>query len=337
MAQSLGIRTGGLSTQSFSWLAKKHHLSENEVRDLDHRYKDADLDRSGQLDKNELKHLLRVTIASAASEAGLAKFLDSQWHNVDRDGNGTVDFDEFLNLYAVLKEESHRARKGPAAAKSAAPAQAGASATGAAQGKASAKGLGVQKQKKPKTKVAKKPRQKTFTPKSELTQQNYVTNEIVWSAIRHHHSFLTVREGTALSGERGNLRNVHSRYSSGLVNNRTVDISAAANGGINLRLNAPSTRRRTQPGRSHTTTRLVSDNRGVAKQITNQLKGYRKGLTTAALARMTRVKASSATTGAASASRRNQTAKSRGRRANQPAASSNAAASQPADAQTSAQ
>ena len=198
MAESGGIRTGGLSTQSFGWLAKKHHLTESEVRNLDHRYKIADLDRSGQLDKNELKILLKATVASAASEAGLSKFLDSQWHNVDRDGNGTVDFDEFLNLYGVLKATGPNAQSKKAAkpAAAGAPAAKGADAAkgkervavGKGRRRAAQAGLGVgKKQKKQKTKSTKKVvrRQVSFNPTGALTEQNYVTNEVAWSVIRN--------------------------------------------------------------------------------------------------------------------------------------------------------
>jgi len=141
--QSVGHRTKGLTSQSFGWLAKKHGLTEAEVRDTDVRYKLADLDRSGQLDRKELKQLLRNTIAGTMSNDQLEKYLKAQWHNVDRDASGTVDFDEFLSLYAVLKKES-RLRK-PEAPVATGTAGADTSKTGAAgaAGKADASKTGA--------------------------------------------------------------------------------------------------------------------------------------------------------------------------------------------------
>jgi len=343
MAQSLGIRTGGLTTQSFSFLAKKHRLSEDEVRDLDKRYKASDLDRSGQLDKQELKHFLKTTVAKSATDAGLSKFVDSQWHNVDRDGSGLVDFDEFLGLYAILKASSKAAAPLGAAAPTAAGAAAAATpAKGAAKDaktdKKTASGAKLGVEKKKKTKKAKRAR--TFKPKAELTQQNYVTNEVAWSAIRKHHSFLVNRGGVILSSERGNLRNVHSRYHSGLINNFSLDISPIK-GGFQLRRNAPSQKRRNQPARQFVNTKLrAATTRKGAQRLEKHLKGLpRSSLKNAALARISRINES--LPGEASTKRAQKTnrAARRGNAAAAASASSTAAAAAttPAAAATPAQ
>lgn len=339
MAQSLGIRTGGLTTQSFSYLAKRHHLTEAEVRDLDQRYKIADLDRSGQLDKNELKILLKSTVAKTASDAGLTKFIDSQWHNVDRDGSGTVDFDEFLGLYDILKAGGRAA--GPVGTTAAPAAATGAAAATPAKGAAPQKGakqtasganLGVQK---PKTKRVKRQRVRTFKPKAELLEQNYVTNEIVWSAIRTHHSYLVNRGGVLLSAEPGNLRNVHSRYHSGLVNTNTLDISASQ-GGFNIRRNASSARRSNQPARQYVNTKIrAATSRKGAQRLREQLKGApRSGLTNAAISRIARI--NSSVPGDASSKRAQRASRVAGRRGNaaSASASSTAQAAAPAAAQS---
>jgi len=334
---ALGIRTGGLTTQSFSWLAKKHHLTENEVRDLDARYKAADLDRSGQLDRHELTLFLKHTIAIKATEAGLEKFLKSQWHNVDRDGNGTVDFDEFLSLYAVIKAHPVQASgaaatpaattgaaagKGAAATPAAAGAKPAAAAKGAATKNSQAKGLGVaRREKRQKRRAAQKAagkkqvkRPTSFPLNTQLNQQNLVTHEIVWSVIRKNSSFLVTRPNgykgrlIQLTRERGNLTNVHSRYNSGLLHNRTVDISAV-DGGINLRLNAPSAGRRNQPARQFTNTKLVADNRQLSSTLIRQLKGYRANSIPAALARAQKLRNAS-NHGAPSTSKRQSRAAS---------------------------
>eukprot|EP01088_Endostelium_zonatum_P003271 TRINITY_DN14482_c0_g1_i1.p1 TRINITY_DN14482_c0_g1~~TRINITY_DN14482_c0_g1_i1.p1 ORF type:complete len:349 (-),score=117.68 TRINITY_DN14482_c0_g1_i1:43-1089(-) len=317
---ALGIRTGGLTTQSFAWLAKKHHLTENEVRDLDARYKAADLDRSGQLDRQELTAFLKTTIAAKATEAGLEKFLTSQWHNVDRDGNGTVDFDEFLGLYAVLKAhpnqaaEKQAAAAAPAAKTAAAPKAAAAAPAGS--GSSRSRGLGVSRRERRKTsKAARKASGKkraarpatSFPTNPALNQQNYISQDIVWATIRKQNAFLVTRPNgrygdIKLTRERGNLTNTHSQKHSGLIHGRTVDITPTA-GGIRLRLNATSERRRNQPRRQYTSTKLVSDNRQLSGAISRQLQNYRRTAIPAALARASKLRYASAH-GAAPTSKR---------------------------------
>jgi len=340
---ALGIRTGGLTTQSFSWLAKKHHLTEEEVRDLDRRYKVADLDRSGELDKDELRILLKNTIASKASDAGLNKFFDSQWHNVDRDGNGTVDFDEFLSLYAILKVHPGQAGVAPKAG-AAAPAAAGAAAgdkgkeaAGAAGGAKSAaadtkkstkKGLGVAGREKRQAKGASKKRVRTFKPHGSLLRQNYVSQDIVWAAVRTNNCFLVKRGGVTLAREPGNLKNKHSRYHSGLVHNRSVDI-APTEGGINLTLSRGNKKQKF-PSQSHYSTTFTSaDNKRVAASLSNQLKGYRQSSVPLALARMSKLRAASAR--GAPATRKAVAGKSKN--ANAAGSSSTQAAAAPTTAQ----
>lgn len=340
----LSIRTGGLTTQGFSWLAKQHRLTEGEVRDLDARYKAADLDRSGSLDKNELKVLLKHTIAVKTSDDGLNRFIASQWHNVDRDGNGTVDFDEFLSLYSVFKRVQKTPAKTlakgavaadatkdgaaapakdaaakPAAAKPAgdkvakAPA-AGKSATGKGKSRKAKKPAEPKEGAKPNRKsrrlakygpkkdkatgalkveapLKKRRQRRTFKPAAALTAQNYVTPEVAWSAIRNHHSFLKKRNGVVLSGEPGNLRNVHSRFSTGLTSKKTVNLSLIKKDGVVLSLRR--NRYNNKPSNSLRSVTYKKDNKTVARQLLAQLKGYRRGLVGAALARMTRLRATS--------------------------------------------
>jgi len=101
---------------------------------------------------------------------------------------------------------------------------------------------------------------------------------------------LVKRGRETFSAERGNVRNIHTRFSSGLVSNRSLDVSGNDKA-INLRVNAVSARRRTQPARSHHNISLsAARNRGLALQVQKQLKSYRSGLTSAALARISRVR-----------------------------------------------
>jgi len=318
----MSTRKGGTSASSFGWLAKKHGLSEEEVVDMDARYKHADLDRSGQLDRTELKSLLHATIAVKMTPLQLDTYVGSQWHNVDRDGNGAVDFDEFLALYAILKlEAKQRSVKRPAsaitpssAAGAAGAGTAGAGAAGAAGAKPAASGTAgtgaagkaaaKKKEKKERPKKRRKV-QKTFKPSAPLTTPNYISNDIIWSVLRKNHAFVVKRDGVAFSRERGNLRNTHGLRGSGFANTKTVDLglvestgglktgdlTAGGESGLSLRLNAGNSRRQTRPAKKFFSQVLRRDNRGVAKQLRQRLAKYgRPDLTSAALARMTRLK-----------------------------------------------
>jgi len=306
----MSTRKGGTSAYSFGWLAKKHGLSEEEVVDMDVRYKHADLDRSGQLDRDELKALLHATIAVKMTPIQLDTYVNSQWHNVDRDGNGAVDFDEFLALYAILKlEAKQRSAKRPASevtasstaagGAGAAGAAAGATGTATASGKTAKSGAAAGDKTVEKKKERPKKRrkvQKTFTPSAALTAPNLISNEIVWAVLRKNHSFLVKRDGAYFSREKGNLRNVHGFRGSGLANNKSVDLSlvesaAGGDSGLSLRLRARASQRQTKPNRLYYSQVLKRDNRGVAKQLKKRLSAYgRPDLRNAALARMSRLK-----------------------------------------------
>jgi len=121
-------------TMYFAWLAKKNGLTEEEVADMYSRYSHADLDRSGQLDRDELKALLKATIARQMSDGQLDLFIKSQWHNVDKDRSGSVDFEEFLSLYSWMKFEAKKTaiKKRPAAEVSVINAASGGGFAGAA-------------------------------------------------------------------------------------------------------------------------------------------------------------------------------------------------------------
>jgi len=286
--------------QSFAWLAKKYGLNEDEVKDMDSRYKHADLDRSGQLDRDELKALLKATIARHMSDPQLDLYLKSQWHNVDKDGNGSVDFEEYLALYATMKLENKRAATTKAAGVT---APAGAAATAKAAGSAAA-GAAVaaaasdkMKEDTPKTdktkskKKKKKKAQRTFSIDKSRYGQNYISNDIIWSIVRQHNSFLVRRDGVTFSTEPGNLRNEHTFRSSGLAQHRTVDVSAG-NGGVMLTLRSTSAKKQRTPKHMSYSMVLKKDSRPAARRIAAELNKYRPDLKADALARMTRVKKS---------------------------------------------
>ncbi|KAF8954195.1 60S ribosomal protein L28, partial [Entomortierella lignicola] len=54
--------------------------------------------------------------------------------------------------------------------------------------------------------------------------------DLTWLLIKNNNSFLVKRSGVEFSSEAGNLLNKNSFKFSGIANNKTIDVSAAASG-----------------------------------------------------------------------------------------------------------
>jgi len=80
-------------------------VSEDEVRDVITKFKALDRDSTGDLDKTELRNLLKNTIAGSMSDNLLDRFVSGQFENIDSDKNGKISFSEFLVVYANLKTQ----------------------------------------------------------------------------------------------------------------------------------------------------------------------------------------------------------------------------------------
>jgi len=80
-------------------------VSEDEVRDVITKFKALDTDSTGDLDKTELRNLLKNTIAGSMSDNLLDRFVSGQFENIDSDKNGKISFSEFLVVYANLKTQ----------------------------------------------------------------------------------------------------------------------------------------------------------------------------------------------------------------------------------------
>jgi len=80
-------------------------VSEDEVRDVVDKFKTLDNDHSGDLDKAELKNLLKATVAKTMTDSLLDRFVDGQFANIDADKNGKISFHEFLVCYSNLKSQ----------------------------------------------------------------------------------------------------------------------------------------------------------------------------------------------------------------------------------------
>ena len=101
-----------------------------------------------------------------------------------------------------------------------------------------------------------------------------MSNDVAWQVLRRHNSHLVKRDGHMLSGEPGNLLNLHSYKFSGLANRKLVHVAAGKDKKPHLTIlksAAPSTQPppprelSTGSGRSHARhRRAVSDTRVTA-------------------------------------------------------------------------
>eukprot|EP00050_Salpingoeca_kvevrii_P005570 m.284629 g.284629 ORF g.284629 m.284629 type:complete len:139 (+) comp11184_c0_seq1:41-457(+) len=113
--------------------------------------------------------------------------------------------------------------------------------------------------------------------------------DLQWMIVRKHHAFLKVNpagDRRVFSTEPGNLSNKHSFRSNGLVNKRTVDVSANKEGGVVL------TTKKTigaRPKAQVSKTTLKRGARRTMKAIRGATKGYRADLTQEALIRASQI------------------------------------------------
>jgi len=80
-------------------------LKDNEVITCVEKFKALDADNSGNLDKKELRDLLKATVAGNMSDNLLDRFVNGQFENIDSDKSGSISFEEFLVAYAKLKSQ----------------------------------------------------------------------------------------------------------------------------------------------------------------------------------------------------------------------------------------
>ena len=106
-----------------------------------------------------------------------------------------------------------------------------------------------------------------------------------WLYVRNNSSFLVKRNGVQFSREPGNLTQLNTYKSSGLCNDKAIDINLDEDGKIVMALKAP--KRATKPAKSLNKTPLRKNFRRSAKAIQSQTAGkfYRGDLTGKALAR----------------------------------------------------
>jgi large subunit ribosomal protein L28e len=116
------------------------------------------------------------------------------------------------------------------------------------------------------------------------------STDLIWHLVKKNNAFLVKRDRCSFSSEPGNLRNLHARRFSGLAQTRAVDIQAAADGkGVVLAVKAGKTGLRRKPAQEWRKTSLKKDFRRTARAIKGATRKYRSDLTSAALARYTKL------------------------------------------------
>ena len=116
------------------------------------------------------------------------------------------------------------------------------------------------------------------------------STDLIWHLVKNNNAFLVRRDRCSFSKEAGNLRNLHARRFSGLVQRRAIDIQAAADGkGVVLAVKSSQPSASRKPASQWHKVALKKDFRRTARAIQGASRNYRSDLTGAALARYTKL------------------------------------------------
>eukprot|EP00026_Physarum_polycephalum_P016314 Phypoly_transcript_17194.p1 GENE.Phypoly_transcript_17194~~Phypoly_transcript_17194.p1 ORF type:complete len:257 (+),score=54.55 Phypoly_transcript_17194:84-773(+) len=74
-------------------------LTEADIAEARAAFDKFDKDKSGTIDRNELKELLLSSMNRKMAPGMVERFVDAQMQLADKDGSGAIDFDEFLAVY----------------------------------------------------------------------------------------------------------------------------------------------------------------------------------------------------------------------------------------------
>jgi hypothetical protein len=108
--QGLAPQQGGYPPQQQQglqaprWTGPTYGLPPAEIREAEDAFGRYDTDRSGTIDRNELKPLLRAVFGNRMNENLMDRYAAGHFQSADRDKSGQIDFGEFLDLYSKLKQ-----------------------------------------------------------------------------------------------------------------------------------------------------------------------------------------------------------------------------------------
>jgi len=83
-------------------MAKEYNMTEEQLQQAWNSFQGVDNDRSGEIDFNELKALLRVTLGSKMSPNLLDRYVSMEFSGADSKKSGTIGFTEYLRIFAKL-------------------------------------------------------------------------------------------------------------------------------------------------------------------------------------------------------------------------------------------
>lgn len=77
-------------------------INEEEKKRIYELFEKYDADKSNSICKVELRKVLQDSMAKPLSEGLMNRYVNAEFEKHDKDGNGSIDFDEFMALYIKL-------------------------------------------------------------------------------------------------------------------------------------------------------------------------------------------------------------------------------------------
>lgn len=81
---------------------QKAPLTEQEKLDAKKKFEEFDTDKSGTIDREELKKILLTTMKGKVSPAMIERVVNMHMNSGDKDGSGEISLEEFYGIYHQL-------------------------------------------------------------------------------------------------------------------------------------------------------------------------------------------------------------------------------------------
>jgi len=87
----------------------KRTLPQEHVKIIRKHFDKFDKDKSGSIDKDELRQVLEATLNLSLPDNVFAKYVETEMAKYDKNGDGVLQFDEYVVLFSkyVLKTKLH--------------------------------------------------------------------------------------------------------------------------------------------------------------------------------------------------------------------------------------
>jgi len=117
-----------------------------------------------------------------------------------------------------------------------------------------------------------------------------ISQELTWSLLKKHNSFLVRRNGVKFSSEPGNLKNLHKFKYSGLANKKVIDVQPnGKDKGVVVSRKTPRASKARRPSQAFQKIVLKHHFRNNARSLSNLIRYYRPDLKHAAVARLSQL------------------------------------------------